>query len=365
MTPQDFKRSVDFIFSNVFNLTGCTPTYISGQYLGGELLTIPFAELEECVLYLRSVAAHHGIQLRDGCQTNMIGTPVKIDRLYRLFEGRISTSLDDFGNSRTVNKSADQYKMIWRQADTFLSKNRRPVGGVLVLDETGLANAHSQVMLAARAGRMITVRPLFQGGTPGQQLQSEESTLRVLTGLLDLWFMRLPIIVEPFFHLVTQRLATKVGKVHGPATSSCAFQADCVQRSLNLEPNGDLFVCFEMADAGLGRLGNALTGEWNEDLVQAMSARPDHLSDDCRECEYLAECRGGCMFESIERGTGMYGKSSHCLSWKALFKQIDETIDLWGVLECQRWLARLDARYQNQMSDGLTRINLEALEVPV
>lgn len=61
----------------------------------------------------------------------------------------------------------------------------------------------------------------------------------------------------------------------------------------------------------------------------------------------------------------MYGKSSHCLSWKALFKQIDETIDLWGVLECQRWLARLDARYQNQMSDGLTRINLEALEVPV
>jgi radical SAM protein with 4Fe4S-binding SPASM domain len=31
--------------------------------------------------------------------------------------------------------------------------------------------------------------------------------------------------------------------------------------SLNIEPNGDIYTCQEMADVGAGKLGNAISGE--------------------------------------------------------------------------------------------------------
>ncbi|MDX2309689.1 SPASM domain-containing protein [Pseudomonas sp. On1] len=357
MSPAAFMKSIDFILNRALPQLGAAPTFLSAQYIGGEILTVPFQELKECVRYLRKACAQHGIEMQDGAQSNLIGTPEKISRLYDLFEGRLGTSVDDFSQARTVKGSADNYRLIWKEADHYLRKQRSTPGAVFVLDQSGLTSARQQTRLAAREGRMLTLRPLFQGGTPGQALQGSERTKKALLETFDDWFMRYPIIVEPFFHLTTARVASFAGSPH-QMPNACAFQADCTQRSLSLEPNGDLHVCQEMADAGLSRVGNALDGVIDTGLLEALAARSWRLSADCQACPFVKECQGGCMFESIQQGNGMYGRSAHCASWKALFRRIDAGIQEHGLEEVRGWLHRIETRHHNHKLDGLFKASL-------
>lgn len=357
MSPAAFKTSIDFILDQALPQLGAVPTFLSAQYIGGEILTVPFRELEECIGYLREACARRGIEMQDGAQSNLIGTPEKVSRLYDLFEGRLGTSVDDFSQARTVKGSADNYRLIWKEADHYLRKQRSTPGAVFVLDQSGLSEARQQTQIAAREGRMLTLRPLFQGGTPGQVLQGAEQTMKALVETFDDWFMRYPIIVEPFFHLTAARVASFAGAGR-TLPGACAFQADCTQRSLSLEPNGDLHVCQEMADAGLSQVGNALSGEMDRGLVEALAARPGRLSADCQDCPFVKECQGGCMFESIQQGAGMYGRSVHCASWKALFKRIDAGIQGHGLEEVRSWLHRIETRHHNHKLDGLFKASL-------
>jgi radical SAM protein with 4Fe4S-binding SPASM domain len=361
MSGLDFQSAIRFIFDTALPALGAAPTHLSAQYIGGEILTFPTAELAQCVEHLRCVAKERGVSLRDGCQSNLIGSPERVDKLYQLFEGRLGTSVDSFSDSRTVKGSADRYRLLWRESDKFLRERRSPSGAVYVLDRTGVDKAEQQVNEAVRENRMITLRPVFQGGTPGQQLLGPSETRTALTKVFSRWFMRMPIIVEPFFTMTSKRLASRAGK-SGGCQSACAFQADCTRKSLSLEPNGDLYICQEMADAGMHRIGNALTGEWDHQLVKALSERESHLSSDCQSCPYLDACQGGCMFESIQQGKGIFGKSYHCESWKALYAQIDEGIDRFGQVEVAGWLARIESRQQASVSDGLAMQRIEALE---
>lgn len=363
MSPADFKRSIDFVFVEGFSKLGIAPTHITAQFIGGEILTVPHGELTECVSYLRSKAAAARIALVDGVQSNLIGSPARAKRLYDLFEGRLGTSVDDMSDVRTLNGSAEKYRVIWREADTALRRERSVPGAVYVLDQAGLAGVSRQMMLCARDQRMLTLRPLFQGGTPGQELQGGEATRDAFIAGFRQWFMRLPIIVEPYFYLTQARLRTLRG-AQQLAGAGCAFQADCIKRSLSLEPNGDLYVCQDMADGGIGRLGNALDGQWDAEMVSMLNERPSRLDDSCRSCPYLAECQGGCMFEAAAQGRGMYGKSQHCSSWMALFALIDSSVADHGLHEVSEWLHRVETRHANSKSAGLDRAKTAAMWEP-
>jgi radical SAM protein with 4Fe4S-binding SPASM domain len=45
--------------------------------------------------------------------------------------------------------------------------------------------------------------------------------------------------------------------------------SSCSANSLNIEPNGDIYTCQEMADVGAGKLGNAISGEWDDEMYVA------------------------------------------------------------------------------------------------
>jgi radical SAM protein with 4Fe4S-binding SPASM domain len=360
MSVSNFKKAVRFVFDEAIPRLGAAPTHMTAQYIGGEILTYPHRELAECVSALRAAAEERRIGFRDGCQSNLIGSPEKVDRLYSLFEGRLGTSVDSYSDARTVGGSAERYRLIWKESDQFLRQHRSPTGAVYVLDKTGLQFAADQMMEAMRQNRMLTLRPVFQGGTPDQALLGPTETRDTLTDLFDRWFMKMPIIVEPFFHMTNKQLASRSG-LAGGHMSACAFQADCTKKSLSLEPNGDLYVCQEMADAGMFRIGNAIKGEWDDGVLQALSARENHLAAECVSCPYFTACQGGCMFESLQQGRGIYGKSYHCASWKSLFQMIDQGIDQYGHAAVSAWLARLEERQSAARNDGLAQARIDAI----
>lgn len=366
--PDSLARMVEFILDTAPEALGITPTHVTAQFLGGEIATVPFRELEECIDALKVACGTRKIKLVFGAQSNLIVSTEKAAKLYDLFEGRIGTSIDLTSDARQVAGSSDRYNLIWKQADTYLRKNRSTPGAVYVLDPSGINDAQIHLLDSARYGRMLTLRPVFQGGMAGQEICSPDALDKAMGELFNSWFMRLPVMVEPFFQLTQSRVmeVTGLGSV---VSTACAFQSDCTKKSLNIDPNGDIHVCLEMADAGLAPIGNALAGEWYSDAIRMYSSREENLHDDCKRCPYLKSCQGGCMFEAISQGQGVHGKSNLCGTWKTLFRMIDEGVEFYGAEQVHGWLHRLATKQANSRSNGiasgvLARLDREAVYAP-
>ena len=113
---------------------------------------------------------------------------------------------------------------------------------------------------------------------------------------------------------------------------------------MSLEPNGDIHICQELADAGHGLIGNALSNDWDDDAWLIYSNRANNLDQDCLNCPYFKDCQGGCMMHSIQDGNGPYGKPSYCHAWFATFKAIDEKIEATDPKKLLNWIERLKNR---------------------
>jgi radical SAM protein with 4Fe4S-binding SPASM domain len=344
MNADSVIQSLQFI-TKQWDWYSITPNYLTIEYVGGEILLVPPKELEKIVFSVRDFFKARNIKVRDGAQTNLIGSAERVTRLNNLFEGRIGTSIDNTTNQRLLGGSSSKYRTFFIQSENNLvsSEKRSRVPAVFTMDKHSIKGVGKEINLAVRNKRNLTVRPIFSGGSDVENISSEEVTEAMLESLY-LWFMKMPIILEPHFSLLKKRLMSHEGRPITGSLDLCPFQSTCAIRSLSIEPNGDLYICQEMADAGAGKLGNALKGDWDHELFEIISSRPSHLPADCKACPYLDVCQGGCMLQSIQSGRGYFGKSDYCETWKALFASIDYLIHYTDRPSLNRWIDYLEAK---------------------
>jgi radical SAM protein with 4Fe4S-binding SPASM domain len=344
MSSEECSKALNFIFL-LWKKLNIEVDFVSVEYVGGEVLLLPTEDIINIVENNRLLFAENNIKVLDGVQTNLIASHKKIKTLYELFDGRVGTSIDDFTDQRRINGSNEKYKVIMmtnekKIQDTY---NNRPIPAVFVIDNKSYPTSRQQIQKCIRDGRNLVLRPVFQGG-----LDIDLVTSKMIEGVMlqaiDDWFMRSTTILEPLYGLLKNRLQHKHDIELGQNMSFCAFISDCARRSLSLEPNGDLFVCLELADHDYGKLGNALTGEFDFDLWEKFNDRPNQLHEDCLACPYLKECRGGCMMHSIEQDMGMYGKTIYCEAWKAIFAKFDHLIEKHGVKNVEKWIERIEMK---------------------
>ncbi|TOJ22795.1 hypothetical protein CGI42_28820, partial [Vibrio parahaemolyticus] len=51
-----------------------------------------------------------GINVTDGVQSNLLASKRKLDEVYKLFDGRIGTSIDNFTKQRKLGTSSTRYR---------------------------------------------------------------------------------------------------------------------------------------------------------------------------------------------------------------------------------------------------------------
>jgi len=323
-----------------WELAGISPSYLNVEYVGGEILLIPPAELAEMVAMVRSRFAHRMV-VRDGAQSNLIGSPSRLTQLNDLFEGRIGTSVDHFSNQRQLpgkggaDERATRYRTFFLSSNQHLkSSDHQSVPGVITLDRHNLDKVVQEIDLALSAQRNITFRPVFQGGCQIDSIAPEDLGEALDQGFKHWLRKGMRIRVEPFVSLFRRRMNPD------DASPFCAWQRDCAMKSLSIEPNGDFYVCQELADSDNFKLGNLINKEFKIELHQQLSRRIEMLDKGCFECPYFRSCQGGCMQQSVESGAGMYGKTQWCLAWKRLFASMDTAITEFGR---ERLLMRLNA----------------------
>lgn len=332
MGPEQIRIALPFIQATWEKL-GISPDFLNIEFVGGEILLIPPKVLSETVLEVRRFFSKRGIKVRDGAQTNLIGSDERIEHLYQLFEGRVGTSIDRFSNQRQLGKSGDEQARADRYRSFFATSNekvrqitKRIPPAVLTLDAKTLPNLEQELILAIREGRELTLRPVFQGGSQIEGVSNKQLGEALQQGFETWMRSGMRVRIEPFVNLFRRRLFSSAIEDNG----FCAWQADCAAKSLSLEPNGDLYVCQELADMSELRLGNALEGVFDEALHYQIRQRSERLDAGCFECPYFNACQGGCMQQSIEAGTGLYGKTQWCEAWKLLFSSMDNAIEYWG-----------------------------------
>ena len=280
LTPEDLRKSIDFILDSAPLTLDVTFTHVTAQFLGGEIAMVPSAELDAHIEVVKSICAARGLGCIFGAQSNLILSPRNAARLYDQFEGRLGTSIDLTSSTRTIKGDPEKYRVIWKSADTYLRKNRSTPGAIFVVEPSNSADALIHLREAARSRRVITFRPIFKGGIEAVHLNSAEQFNTSMVDLFDEWFLRLPVIAEPFYQLCESRLS-ELSKLSHVQTTACAFQNDCTRKSVNIEPNGDLYVCLEMADAGMAPIGNGVAGEWYTDALSLYASRSKNLPQSC------------------------------------------------------------------------------------
>jgi radical SAM protein with 4Fe4S-binding SPASM domain len=101
-----------------------------------------------------------------------------------------------------------------------------------------------------------------------------------------------------------------------------------------------------MADSHQFKLGNALNSSFDEALWARLASRTEHLHTSCQACPYRLSCQGGCMSEAIHHKGDPFEKTEYCTLWKALFAEIDITIDRYEPRQIAAWLRFIDVSNQ-------------------
>lgn len=340
MSLDDFKLSIGAFWKKTKDL-GVEISFLTIEYVGGEILLVPQDIFYEQVTYARNFFLSHGVQLKDGVQTNLIASREKVVWLSKLFPGRMGTSIDNSTDQRRIGDSHKRYRVIMLSREKAALGDSKKFPGVLTVDKKMLPHVVSELSMASRQRRNLTLRPAFVGGKSDVNHVSPSEFGHVMVNSFESWFMRMPIIVEPHYSRFRKRFNKHYGINLDQDYSYCAFQSDCAVKSMSIEPNGDVYICQELADKGYGLLGNLLNGEWNDSAWGSILARSENLSMDCLECPYLSECRGGCMMQSVEAGAGIYGKPAYCESWKMMFSAYDSAILSTDKAMVIRWLDRI------------------------
>jgi radical SAM protein with 4Fe4S-binding SPASM domain len=335
IAPQDFHKALSFVMDEIVPLMGCggPSSTVSLQYIGGEILLVPPEELRDIVYGARDILQQHFGTVIDGAQSNMVGSERRIMELDTLFGGRLGTSVDGRGIQRTVAGSPAAYKKIFDRSREALARRRgRKPGAIFVVDRAGLDNLGQEMEEADERGHSLVLRPVFLGGRDVDSATVPELVAAFATAF-DRWAMQSTVAVEPFMHLLNKRLfaSTVVGGV-------CPFQRDCAQVSIDIEPDGTLYTCLDMADSKQVPFGNALKGEFDRETWETLVARRDNIDPRCARCPYFEACQGGCMSEAVHHTGSIYGRSDLCAVWTDLFGRIDRLLETYGRPAVKEWI---------------------------
>lgn len=346
MSLDDLDKSLDFLSKLIVEKgIGGSREMISVQYVGGEVSVLPLDYIEEYAKRVEQKLSPLFKYFQHGVQSNLIASKDKILRLVDIFGTNIGTSFDHFTDQRRVQGDSQKYRTIFLKNQTTLKKiTGKKASGVVVVDEKMEPFIFDEISIANNNLTHITLRPVFQGGMPIEQM-NVSNVIPIFERAYDEWVMNSHISIEPFTSLLNKRLIKykKDFQQHNGfkeinAYSGCPFQHNCAKNSLNLEPNGDLYLCFEMADGERYSFGNAIQGVLNEDVYNLLLDRSNKLQSECYSCDYFNECQGGCMNEAIDHFGDVYAKTKNCSLWKAIFRKIDNSISIYGVENIEKWL---------------------------
>jgi radical SAM protein with 4Fe4S-binding SPASM domain len=353
MSPETFVRALTLVVE-WWKAIDVWPQRVEIEYFGGEVMTVPVPTLNAIVTHARTFFPSLGIRVRDGVQSNLLGSHARIAHLRSLFEDRIGTSVDHYSDKRKLAGSTVSYRNLFAMRNATLSKGGARIPAIYTMDAENCHFAHQEAQIAAAAGYDLTFRPVYPSRHTNNRIilvrpeQLHEQYLRIFHD----WFLKQTVILKPCYDLVLRRLSERGARpdfdVHD---SGCHFRTNCASGSLHVEPDGRMFQCGELCDQDVGLFGDTATGQLHVPAWSRLMQRHAAVLRQCAGCDYYQSCQGGCMAESFAHTGSLDTKSPYCEVWKALFAEIDRGIDMVGADSVANWLRSIEKQATYALSD--------------
>lgn len=311
--------------------------YISVQYIGGEVLTVQPDVLEKIVKSVEVELSDIFYSVRSGVQSNLIGSGKRLDSLIKIFGKNIGTSEEFSTSERTINGSSEVYKNLYNKGIKKLKVNGVVPGVIFTLSKDSVKESLSFYNASQAKYHSITYRPIFEGGKEVSGLSNDELYFS-LRSVLYKWVLSGNIHVEPFSMLLSNLLNNIEFK---SSCAGCPFQSDCVEKSLDIEANGDIYICLDTADAGNLKIGNAINGHIDDALLFRLGLRKNKIIEQCSGCKAFKVCHGGCLAESVSKNNNIYSKTPYCDVWLRLVSDMENIINEFGFDNVKSWFDSL------------------------
>lgn len=337
MPLNHLAKSLDFALTH-FLVRSPQKRHCNAEIIGGEVMTLPSDYLKQATQTIRRIVGHRVKHVRVGCQSNLIGSHKKIKALHQTMDdGSIGTSIDSFTNKRTIKGDADKYRQLASKgAHCLKAISGDAIGTVIVFDSDNINRIVDEYKMAQKDQRRITIRPVFAGSNAIAYLEPK-LLAKHWRALINLWFIQGETVIEPLMRITKSMLSMRDEAV------GCPYLCGCSTNSLNIEPNGDIYICQEMADAKAGKLGNGIHRQWHDKRYLQLSRRQINIDKQCQACQWYSYCQGGCMMEAFTEHGSFYARPNNCTAWKIVFKTIDENINKHGIQTSINWINKIQA----------------------
>ncbi len=299
---------------------------------GGEVMILGPTWFEQAGEVMAGVAQRAGVTFRHFLQTNLIGWNEGWNNVvHEMFGGSLGTSMD-YPNShrRLKSGSTEKYTEVWLRAVEEVKAAGISVGMIAVLHPDSLAAGPQDFYNFFTETAGITdfqVNMPFPGGpNEGAGTLDSEPLARFMEGLLQVWMDKgkdAGVKVGPFSELAEQFAGL-------PAQLPCIWQPNCANEFIAIDARGQTALCdCWVTSYPEHSFGNIFQNQSLSSMLESSVARdrfkerPQYLmeNEECRTCEWLSMCHGGCPVRTFTAKETIYAKDPYCEVYKVVFSQ--------------------------------------------
>jgi radical SAM protein with 4Fe4S-binding SPASM domain len=328
------KLSMDQVTTLAHHLVDHMKSFASTEanlyWQGGEVMLLGPAWFEQTGQIFDRLAEATGYTFNHYLQTNLIGWNEGWNNVvHSMFDSALGTSMD-YPNShrRLKNGSTEQYTRLWLKAVKEAQSAGIDVGLIAVLHQDTLNSDPVEFYRffteTAGIGDFQVNMPFPGGPNEGAGTLEVEPLTKFLLGLLEVWLKEgrdAGIKLGPFSELIEQFAGR-------PTNLPCIWQPNCANEFLAVDARGQTALCdCWVTSYPQHSFGNVFATQNIAQMLRGSEARerfkerPGYLIEntECRTCEWLSMCHGGCPVRTFTAKETIYAKDPYCEVYKAIF----------------------------------------------
>lgn len=195
------------------------------------------------------------------------------------------------------------------------------VAGICVLAKHNINHINEIISFYEEQGMPLNINPFISSGKGSifrdELLISPGDFSRAMIDLFDRWFEDPAVKIYDFYKIVKSFFTG--------SNNICCYSGKCSSEYISVCPNGDVYPCGRWAGEKTFFMGN-LNKDSMRKIVTSRAAtdilnRREFL-DDCKDCQWLEICNGGCPHTSYLYTGNIYNRDFYCKGRKKLFSHI-------------------------------------------
>ncbi|NQU18395.1 MAG: radical SAM protein [Candidatus Saganbacteria bacterium] len=333
-----FENSHSMSLSEIKTLLGRIKSYAIKEkigcvrlcYTGGEVLTLGKGFLEKVFRLSRKTFEKTTIRPKLQIQTNFTLIDKKFIEILKKYDVGVGMSFDVYGGQRRFRGGRSVDLVLIDKMIMALKENLH-FGVIVVLTKSNYKKAQKIYNLFNKAGlgfHFLTLHPWAEKFCPDQIVD------------LDEYIKQLKKIAKG--HLAKGSQSIMVRNIDSyvdlllfgdKCSHMCVFSRSCLSHLIFIENNGDVFPCCSLRykDLFLGNIfSDSLTKILNSPIRKRLMRRYQFIKKECKGCQYLKICNGGCMAYAYMEGNVLGPSKAWCTINKAMFKYIGKILERDG-----------------------------------